>query len=99
MHWMRYHNTRLFIVALPGLFMCCGVVWLFVVVTLLKSRQNGQPGNIRRRFSQMSIGVGLAFIVWAIAVMIASTIKIAYPLLMAFVGLLLIVQGWMFTKL
>ncbi len=79
--------------------MCGGVLWVFVSITLLGSRQDGRVKSVRRVFSQMSMVVGAAFILWAIAVIIADIINIAYPLMMVFVGLLLFVQGWMFTKL
>ena len=90
---------RLLVLSLPALFMCGGILWMFVATTLLAGRQNGRLSSVRRVFTQMSIGVGIAFIVWAIAVIIADMINIAYPLVMAFVGLLLLVQGWAFNKL
>ncbi|MBA3470329.1 MAG: hypothetical protein H0T53_11875 [Herpetosiphonaceae bacterium] len=90
---------RFLILSLPALFMCGGVLWVFVSITLLGSRQDGRVKSVRRVFSQMSMVVGAAFILWAIAVIIADIINIAYPLMMVFVGLLLFVQGWMFTKL
>ena len=79
--------------------MCGGILWMLLATTLLAGRQNGRVHSVRRVFIQMSIGVGVAFIVWAVAVIIAGIINIAYPLVMAFVGVLLLVQGWAFNKL
>lgn len=90
---------RILILSLPALFLCCGILWMVAATTLVAQKPTGRVNSLRRIFVQMSISVGIAFIVWAIAVIIIDIIHIAYPLVMAVVGVLLILQGWAFNKL
>lgn len=89
---------RLFILALPALFMCGGVLWM-AFSTVLLSQKTGRINVLRRTFGLMSIVVGGLFVVWAIAIMFTTLVKIAFPIVIGCVGLLLIVQGWAFNKL
>ena len=88
---------RLLILSMPAVFMCLGVNWMFVS-TLLAGQKTGRVNSLRRTFSWMSIAIGGAFVVWAAIVMVSDVVKIAYPIVIMAVGLLLMVQGWAFNK-
>lgn len=88
---------RLFILALPAVFMCAGVNWM-LFSTMLLSQKTGRVDSLRRTFGVMSITIGGAFVGWAAIVMFSDIVKIAYPIIIMAVGLLLIVQGWAFKK-
>jgi hypothetical protein len=77
--------------------MCLGVNWMFVS-TLLAGQKTGRLASLRRTFSWMSITIGGSFVVWAAIVMVSDIVKIAYPIIIMAVGLLLMVQGWAFNK-
>jgi len=88
---------RLFILALPAVFMCVGVNWM-LFSTLLLSQKTGRVASLRRTFGRMSMALGASFVVWGVIVMFADIIKIAYPIVIMSVGLLLALQGWAFQK-
>jgi hypothetical protein len=88
---------RLLILSMPALFMCLGINWMFVS-TLLAGQKTGRVNSLRRTFSWMSIAIGGAFVIWATIVMFSDLVKVAYPIVIMVVGLLLMVQGWAFNK-
>jgi hypothetical protein len=88
---------RLLILSLPAVFMCAGINWMFFS-TMLFSQKSGRVASLRRTFSWMSITIGGSFVVWAVIVMFSDIVKIAYPIVIMGVGLLLVFQGWAFNK-
>ncbi|ABX06109.1 MAG TPA: hypothetical protein DEF47_09425 [Herpetosiphon sp.] len=88
---------RPIILALPAVFMCCGIIWMAAATTFL-SNKTGRVTDLRRLFGRMSLIVGAVILVWAGVVIAMDIVKIAYPLVFAVVGGLLLFQGWAFSR-
>ncbi|WP_110514613.1 hypothetical protein [Herpetosiphon llansteffanensis] len=88
---------RPLILSLPAVIMCCGIIWMAAATTFFANR-SGRVADLRKLFSQMSLGIGAAFLVWAGIVMLLDIVKIAYPTIFAIVGAIFLFQGWAFSR-
>ena len=69
-----------------------GVLWMLYVIRRTPLEQRNELGA--RPFATMSIWVGLAFWLLAAVIRWLDIVKPAFPLVLVFVGVLLLIQGF-----
>lgn len=88
---------RFLLLCSPGLFMFFGLLWMVFVVRRTPAEQRNQLDL--KPFSQMSVAVGAAMLVWMAVVLLAVEVRPAFPLTIGLVGLLLLVQGLLIGRM
>jgi hypothetical protein len=84
------------LLTVPVWLMFGGAGWLMVAAA--RARGDSPSSIVRAKFVRMSYAVGAGFLIWCGLVLMLDIIKPAYPLVIGVIGLLLVIQGYVFAR-